>query len=162
MFRRRLVGFGLVSAAVVLPLATACNSGAQSAAPAKPTPSQPPAQYVTHARMPVPAPDLDETETLAGRQAETHGDGTFAYAQGNKAEALIVAVSCEGKGNIKVSLKPVRASFAMPCVEGGVSTTYNQFAVTGTEKPGTASVTAPSTVHWSMTVGRGEAADQEG
>ncbi|NGO45372.1 hypothetical protein [Streptomyces ureilyticus] len=42
-----------------------------------------------------------------------------------------------------------------------MSTTYNQVGVAGVEGKGTVSVRASSTVRWSMTIGRGEAAAEE-
>ncbi|WP_406100677.1 hypothetical protein OG698_00380 [Streptomyces sp. NBC_01003] len=101
-------------------------------------------------------PELDGTETVAGRQSGTRGGRTLEYRKGEKGQDLIIAVRCRGKGEIKVSLNPVKVSFPLKCVGGEVTTTYNQVGVAGVEKKGTVSVQAPSTVRWSMTIGRGE------
>ncbi|MQS99942.1 hypothetical protein FF041_06830 [Streptomyces jumonjinensis] len=71
---------------------------------------------------------------------------------------MIVLVRCQGKGTIKVTVRPVNSSFPLDCVDGEVVTTYNQLALRGVEKKGTVSVQAPSGVRWSMTIGRGEPA----
>ncbi len=107
-------------------------------------------------------PELDDSETVAGRQGETRGSGTFEFGEGEKGDALIIAVRCRGKGEIKVSVKPVNVGFPLECVDGEASTTtsttYNRIGVAGVEKKGTVSVLAPSSVWWSMTIGRGEPA----
>jgi len=104
-------------------------------------------------------PELDDSETVVVRQGETRGGGTFEFGEGEKGDALIIAVRCQGKGEIEVSVKPVNVGFPLECVEGGATTTtstaYNQVDVAGVEKKGTVSVLAPSSVRWSMTIGRG-------
>ncbi|QQM41146.1 hypothetical protein [Streptomyces liliifuscus] len=108
---------------------------------------------------------MDDSETVAGRQGETRGGGTFEFGEGEKGDALIIAVRCQGKGEIKVSVKPVNVGFPLECVDGEAgtttSTTYNQVGVAGVEKKGTVSVLAPSSVRWSMTIGRGKPAEAE-
>ncbi|MFC8194417.1 hypothetical protein ACFUTV_03395 [Streptomyces sp. NPDC057298] len=99
-------------------------------------------------------PELDDTETLAGRQGETRGGGTFEFLEGRKGDALIVAVRCQGKGEIKVSVRPVKVGFPLECADGEASTIYNEVRVAGAEKKGTVSVHGPSSVRWSMTIGR--------
>lgn len=107
------------------------------------------------------APELDGDETLAARQGATTGGRTIGFSKGKKGDALIVAVSCEGAGNIKVILKSVDVEFPLECLKGEVTTTYNQVGVRGVERAGTISVQASSTVRWSMTIGRGEAAQSD-
>ncbi|MCZ4511461.1 hypothetical protein O3Q52_25385 [Streptomyces sp. ActVer] len=109
-------------------------------------------------------PELDDSETVVARQGETRGAGTFGFGEGEKGDALIIAVRCQGEGEIEVSVKPVNVGFPLECVDGeastatstSTSTTYNQIGVAGAEKKGTVSVLAPSSVRWSMTIGRGE------
>ncbi|WP_406110239.1 hypothetical protein OG698_45855 [Streptomyces sp. NBC_01003] len=50
----------------------------------------------------------------------------------------------------------MKVGFPMKCVDGEVTTIYNQVGVAEVEKEGTVSVQALSTVRWSMTIGRGE------
>ncbi|MEU4012854.1 hypothetical protein AB0H30_30930 [Streptomyces pseudogriseolus] len=111
----------------------------------------------------VEPPELDGSERMAGEQPETKGNASFSYAKGAAGDALIVAVRCRGAGTIKVVVKTVNVSFPLECLAGKTRTTYNQIGVSGAEKPGTVSVTTPSEVHWSMTIGRGEppAEDQQ-
>lgn len=104
-------------------------------------------------------PELDDSETVVARHGETRGGGTFEFGEGEKGDALIIAVRCQGKGEIEVSVKPVNVGFTLECVDSEASTstsTYNQVSVAGVEKKGTVSVQAPSSVRWSMTIGRGE------
>lgn len=101
-------------------------------------------------------PELDGSERMAGRQPETRGNAGFSYAKGAAGDALIVAVRCRGAGTMKVEVKTVKVSFPLECLADETTTTYNQVGVSGVEKPGTVNVTAPSGVHWSMTIGRGE------
>ncbi|TQE26977.1 hypothetical protein Sipo8835_28400 [Streptomyces ipomoeae] len=74
---------------------------------------------------------------------------------------MIVAVRCQGKGTINVSVRSTDVTFPLECLDGEVSTTYNQVGVPGVERKGAVSVEAPSTVQWSMTVGRGDAAPEK-
>ncbi|MES4886808.1 hypothetical protein [Streptomyces sp. NPDC096012] len=106
-------------------------------------------------------PELDDGETLAGRQNVTNGNAHIAFSKGKKSDALIVAVRCQGTGKIKVAVQSVHVSFPLECVANEVNTTYNQVAVTGVERSGVVSVEAPSVVRWSMTIGRGPAAQEE-
>ncbi|CAL9424431.1 hypothetical protein SUDANB38_01938 [Streptomyces sp. enrichment culture] len=62
---------------------------------------------------------------------------------------------------MRVVVDSVKVSFPLDCVAGKVNTTYNQVGVAGVERSGTVSVQAPSSVEWSMTVGRGKLAQQE-
>ncbi|MET9102813.1 hypothetical protein [Streptomyces antibioticus] len=106
-------------------------------------------------------PELDADETLAGRQQATTGNADFKFSEGKKGQALIIAVRCQGSGEIKVSVPTVQVSFPLDCVSGEVSTSYNQVVVGGVERSGTVSVKAPSAVKWSMTIGRGKPAQVE-
>lgn len=168
MSRRALAVLSLLSAAVLLPV-TACtadNSEAQqpvrSSEPSSETVTEAP---VTESASPQPSveqpPELDKNETVAARQSKTQGNRSIEFDEGEKGDALIVAVRCQGKGTIEVTVRPVSVSFQLECLGDEVSTTYNQVAVAGVEDKGTVSVEAPSTVRWSMTIGRGEAAAEE-
>ncbi|MEV7200605.1 hypothetical protein [Streptomyces griseoluteus] len=106
-------------------------------------------------------PELSAGETLAGRQKVTTGNAEIGFAGGEKGDALIVAVRCQGAGVVKVAVRPVRVSFPLKCLVGKASTIYNQIAVSGANRDGTVSVEAPSGVHWSLTVGRGAPAEEE-
>ncbi|MEU9338685.1 hypothetical protein AB0D49_36970 [Streptomyces sp. NPDC048290] len=134
--------------------AAACTTArpAPIAAPSPPTtPSTLPSVTAT-------APELDAVlgEELAGRRAGTSGNASVDYAGGEHGKALIVAVSCAGTGTIEVTLPVAEASFPLRCGHTEPATTYNQFTTPTTHRPGTVSVTAPKTVTWAVTIGRGE------
>jgi hypothetical protein len=167
MPRRPIAGLSIACSAALLPLAactsdhtdaqqprSSTNSAESGSATTATTPSstQPPVQK---------PPELDSDETLAGRQKATRGNASVAFSKGKKGDALIVAVRCQGKGTIKVTVKSVHVSFPLNCLTGEVSTTYNQLAVSGVDHSGVVSVEAPSAVHWSLTVGRGAPAQEE-
>ncbi|WP_316748296.1 hypothetical protein [Streptomyces herbicida] len=119
---------------------------------ASPSTTQPPVQK---------PPELDDDETLAGRQSVTNGNASIEFRKGKKGDALIVAVRCQGAGKIKVAVRSVHVSFPLECLAGEVSTTYNQVAIGGVDRSGVVSVEAPSAVRWSMTIGRGAPAQEE-
>lgn len=106
-------------------------------------------------------PKLDADETLAGRQEMTSGNASVAYSKGRKGDALIVAVSCQGEGKIKVVVRSAHVSFSQLCVADKNSTNYNQVDLTGADRNGVASVEAPSAVRWSLTIGHGAAVQEE-
>ncbi|MGW3341436.1 hypothetical protein ACWDCL_28640 [Streptomyces sp. NPDC001009] len=106
-------------------------------------------------------PELDAGETLAGRRMVTTGNAEVEFAGGDKGDALIVAVRCQGAGTVKVAVRPVHVSFPLECVAGEISTVHNQVAVSGASRGGVVSVEAPTAVRWSLTVGRGVPAEEE-
>ncbi|MFI5549484.1 hypothetical protein [Streptomyces sp. NPDC051738] len=106
-------------------------------------------------------PELDATETVAAEQGETHGNRSFEFGKGKKGDALIVAVRCQGKGTINVTVRPLAFSFPLECLDSEVSTIQNQVDIAGADDKGTVSVEAPTTVRWSMTIGHGEGAAAE-
>lgn len=160
---RAAVGLSLLSATLLASLAacSAHNPAAKSPAPLPEDSRE--ATIETPSRGSAPpsveqVPELYETETVAAEQEKTRGKRTVEFASGKKGDALIVAVRCQGQGTIDVTVQPAKVTFPLECLDGEVSTTYNQIGVPGVDKKGTVSVAAPSTVQWSMTVGRGEAA----
>ena len=58
-------------------------------------------------------------------------------------------------------MRPAAVSFPLACRAGEVTTVQNQFDVSGVEREGTVTVEAPTAVRWSMTVGRGPAAEAD-
>ncbi|MGW1589524.1 hypothetical protein [Streptomyces sp. NPDC002386] len=100
-------------------------------------------------------PELDADETLAGRLGATTGNASIAYGKGGKGDALILAVRCQGPGRMKIAVRPVHVTFPLECRTDRPGTVYNQVNVTGAQAAGVASVEAPSSVRWSMTIGRG-------
>lgn len=71
---------------------------------------------------------------------------------GNGVEPLAIQVNCQGKGTLKVFIEPVGVSFPLECVEGEVSSTYNEMRVKGARAEGSVRVSAPSDVRWALTV----------
>jgi hypothetical protein len=165
MRHRSLVGLASVPA-VLLPMLLACTAGNPHSAPegsGSPRPVKPTSAVSTGLAQPPVAqtPELDGGETLVAKRGETKGGGAIEFAEGKKGDALVVAVRCEGRGEISVKVESVGVEFPLECLKGEVTTTYNQIGVQGVEKAGTVSVEAPSAVRWSMTIGRGEAAETE-
>ncbi|MFF7161662.1 hypothetical protein ACFZBP_09775 [Streptomyces sp. NPDC008086] len=68
---------------------------------------------------------------------------------------------CQGDGTVNVTVRPAAVSFPLECLDSEVTTIHNQMDVAGAEDEGTVSVEAPTTVRWSMTVGRGKATAEE-
>ncbi|MCC9710332.1 hypothetical protein E4N62_36805 [Streptomyces sp. MNU76] len=97
------------------------------------------------------------------RQNKTRDSAHLEFEAARKGEgtALSVAVSCEGKGKIEVVLRPMNASFPMECLDGEVTNILNEFDSEDSDRAGTVSVTAAPGVHWSLSVGRGEPAEQD-
>ncbi|MFM9590235.1 hypothetical protein ACKI1J_14140 [Streptomyces scabiei] len=152
MPRRALTALTLSSGAVLL-AATACSSdgdtGSQRREPVR-----------TAAEV---APDLDMAERIVLRRDSTRGSASMAFGRARKGDGqtLSVGAQCEGEGEIEVSLRPMGGSFTVTCRDGEVSGEYNQFTVSGADRAGTVTVNAPSTVRWSLSVGRGEPAEQD-
>jgi hypothetical protein len=164
--RRALAGLSFAAALISL---TACSAEDSAAKPEQPTQSSRPSPdaaietpSVDSAQPSVDQPpELDGTETVAAEQGVTHGSRSIEFEKGKKGDALIIAVRCQGKGTIDVTVRPAEVSFPLHCLDDEVSTAYNQVGVSGVENEGTVSVEAPSTVRWSMTIGRGEPAAEE-
>ncbi|MFI5885138.1 hypothetical protein [Streptomyces sp. NPDC051554] len=167
MSRRTLVGLSIACAAVLFPVAACTSDHADAKQPSKSTrPSNSDSAKITATPSATQSPaqkppELDAGERLSGRQNVTSGSASFSFSRGKKSDALIVAVSCQGAGKITVVVQSVHVTFPLHCVANEVSTTYNQVAVTGVERAGVVSVDAPSAVRWSMTIGRGAAAQEE-
>ncbi|MFJ3339085.1 hypothetical protein [Streptomyces sp. NPDC086766] len=99
------------------------------------------------------APVLPEGKVVA-QAVNATGNRELEIRGGIKAGPLSVLVNCQGKGTLTVSVEPVGLSFALECVDGEVSSTFNQLALKRARDHGTVSVTAPPKVHWALTVGR--------
>ncbi|MGW2730380.1 hypothetical protein [Streptomyces sp. NPDC001494] len=151
---RTLAGPSLACTLLLVPL-TGCASAhgrpSGQGRPAAPAPA--PHSTPTHAHQ--RPPELDAGETLAGRLAVTTGNASIAFGKGRKGDALILAVRCQGTGRMRVAVRPVHVSFPLDCRAGRTGTVYNQVNTGGAEDGGVASVEAPPSVRWSMTIGRG-------
>ncbi|MFF8318996.1 hypothetical protein ACF06V_17725 [Streptomyces bobili] len=138
-------------AGTALPSGPARSGSAGPVGPPAVSPAEPPVDQ---------PPELDGSETLAVRQGVTRGGRTVRFGAGKKGDALTVAVRCQGEGTVEVTVRPAAASFPLACRAGEVTTVQNQMDVSGVEGEGTVTVEAPTTVRWSMTVGRGPAAPE--
>ncbi|MFF9041154.1 hypothetical protein ACF090_37470 [Streptomyces sp. NPDC014892] len=164
-----------LSAAALLST-TACSSEADGDAGARER--QPGGSVEQPRAKATPASDANEDDTaheLASeapdpvadrvvlRQNKTRNSAHLEFEAARKGEgkALIVAVSCEGKGAVEVVLRPTGASFPMECLNGEVTHINNEFAIDDADRAGTVSVTAAPGVHWSLSVGRGEPAKHD-
>ncbi|MGW5367503.1 hypothetical protein ACWER6_13565 [Streptomyces sp. NPDC004009] len=153
---RTLAGLSLACTLLFVPLA-GCTSARDR--PSEQHRPAAPAQHSSAVPVPVPVrqtpPELDSGETLAGRLGVTTGNASIPYGKGRKGDALIIAVRCQGTGRMKVAVRPVHVSFPLTCRADRTDTVYNQVNVGGAGGSGVASVEAPSSVRWSMTIGRG-------
>lgn len=165
---RNVAKLGIVCVALLVPLIGCTTDHSTAEKPSQATRSSDPGSAAataspdnsTQPSVQVP-PELDADETLAGRQKVTTGNASLEFSKGKKGDALIVAVRCQGEGQIKVAVQSLHVSFPLECDADQVSTTYNQVGVGGVDRSGVVSVEAPASVHWSMTIGRGEAAQEE-
>ncbi|MEU2550504.1 hypothetical protein ABZ589_02180 [Streptomyces sp. NPDC013313] len=155
---RTLAGLSLACTLLFVPL-TGCISAHDR--PSEQRRSAAPAQQSSAVPVRQTPPELDSGETLAGRLGVTTGNASIPYGKGRKGDALIIAVRCQGTGRMKVALRPVYVSFPLNCRADRTDTVYNEVNVGGAGSSGVASVEAPSSVRWSMTIGRG-APPQEG
>ncbi|MFF4549709.1 hypothetical protein [Streptomyces sp. NPDC001435] len=165
MSLRTLAGLSIACAALLAPLTGCTSDHSKAKKPSQPTSSSAPGSPTATTTPDSSAqpsvrkpPELDADETLAGRQKVTTGNASTAFSKGKKGDALIVAVRCQGAGKIKVAVRSVHVTFPLECLADQVSTTYNQVGVGGVDRSGVVSVEAPSSVRWSMTIGRGEPA----
>lgn len=99
------------------------------------------------------APVLPDGEVVA-QAVNATGNREMDIRGGIKAGPMSVLVNCQGKGTLTISVEPVGLSFPLECVDGEVSSTYNQLSLKRDRDQGTVSVTAPSRVRWALTVGR--------
>lgn len=165
--RIRAAGLSLLCAAMAFPV-VACTTdhpdtrrATQPLHSSSPSPATATAAPITAQPSVQKPPELDDGETLAGRQEVTSGNASVAYSKGRKGDALIVAVRCRGEGKIKVVVRSVHTSFSQPCVADKISTIHNQVALAGADRGGVVSVEAPSAVRWSMTIGHGAPVQEE-
>ncbi|MEH0545811.1 hypothetical protein QA802_22895 [Streptomyces sp. B21-105] len=99
------------------------------------------------------APVLPGGEVVA-QATNASGNKELEIRDGIKPGELSVLVNCQGKGTLTVSVEPVGLSFPLECVDGEVSSTFNQLNLQSSREHATVKVTAPSQVHWALTVGR--------
>ena len=159
--RRTRSSVALSTAAAVGVLALAGCSGDEKPASAVPSASptghtsSPPAvdraEHVkgeTVSRAPKPVNDGDVLLSIASRK----GNAELPLAKAIGIGSVAIQVNCQGKGTLKVDLRPVGLSFPLECVDGEVSSTYNEIQLKRARSEGSVRITAPSTVSWALTV----------
>lgn len=99
------------------------------------------------------APVLPEGEVVA-QAVNVTGNREMEIRGGITAGPLSILVNCQGRGTLTVSVEPVGLRFPLECVEGEVSSTFNQLSLKRARDHGTVSVSAPSGVRWALTAGR--------
>ncbi|CAM5458065.1 hypothetical protein GCM10010378_52550 [Streptomyces viridochromogenes] len=99
------------------------------------------------------APVLPDGKVVA-QAVNATGNREMDIRGGITAGPLSILVNCQGRGTLTVSVEPVGLSFPLECVEGEVSSTFNQLSLKRARDHGTVSVTAPSRVRWALTAGR--------
>lgn len=103
-----------------------------------------------------------ETVTSPPKLASGKPLAQVASASGNRqielgkvaAGPLSVMVNCRGKGTLTVTVQPTNLSFPLQCVAQEVSSTYNELQLSHARSNATVSVTAPSSITWSLTAGQ--------
>ncbi|MEU4068321.1 hypothetical protein AB0F25_39015 [Streptomyces wedmorensis] len=98
-------------------------------------------------------PKLPDGKTLAA-VANVQGNMEIPLKGGVREASLSIMVSCQGKGTVTVTYAPSGLSFPLKCVEGMVSTTYNQIDLKHKRESASVSVQAPSSVRWAVSVGQ--------
>ncbi|MFF3329520.1 hypothetical protein ACFYWX_08135 [Streptomyces sp. NPDC002888] len=99
------------------------------------------------------APQIIDGEVIES-VANVRGNRVMELDGGVRPGPVSIAVNCQGKGTLTVELKPVGLSFPLECVDGEVSSTYNQIALKKARKDAVLQVTAGSGVRWALTVGQ--------
>ncbi|WP_248500463.1 hypothetical protein [Streptomyces sp. D2-8] len=99
------------------------------------------------------APQVVDGEVITS-VADARGNRAVPLDGGVRSGPVSIAVNCQGKGTLKVELKPVGLNFPLECVAGEVSSTYNQIALKKGRKDAVLQVTAGSGVRWALSVGQ--------
>lgn len=122
----------------------------------KPSESLPPAsQRAEHVdgETVTEAPQVVDGRVIAA-VVNARGGQVVPLDGGVRSGPVSIAVNCQGKGTLTVELQPVGLSFALECVAGEVSSTYNQIALKKPRKDAVVQVTVSSGVRWALSVGQ--------
>lgn len=87
-------------------------------------------------------------------KAVSKGNAELELPAGMAKAPLSIAVNCQGKGILEVTVKPINLSFPLKCVESEVSSTFNQIALKRPRAEGAVYIEAPSSVRWAVAVGQ--------
>jgi hypothetical protein len=151
--------------AAVLLTGTACTSGddgpktsAKKSAPAPATPTasaEPAADAVQH----VDGESVTEAPKIERKTIASFANGRFGQAipfkGGLHKGTLGVALNCEGKGTVKVEVPAaLGVTFNEECVDGKVSSTYNEIEVSTADPDAYVQIMGTSGVRWSISAGQ--------
>ncbi|MER5480521.1 hypothetical protein ABT026_26635 [Streptomyces sp. NPDC002734] len=157
-------GAAVVVAAVVAAVAGAAGCTAETswgdgrelpaAADGGPAPSGPAAGREPSAGQELPAGQEPVPEQEPAEALEHRGDASLAYPSGRAGDALTLTLSCRGDGTVEVRVPRVGTTVPSRCHDGKVTGYEHRIGVEGAERAGTAVVTAPPEVEWTLTVTR--------
>ncbi|MEU3886083.1 hypothetical protein [Streptomyces sp. NPDC029041] len=99
------------------------------------------------------APKVVDGELIASVK-DARGNRTVPLDGGVRSGPVSIAVNCQGEGTLKVELRPAGLDFPLECVDGEVSSTYNQIALEKAREDAVLQVTAGSGVRWALSVGQ--------
>ncbi|MEV7065968.1 hypothetical protein AB0N97_24690 [Streptomyces collinus] len=99
------------------------------------------------------APKVVDGELITSVR-DARGNRTVPLDGGVRSGPVSIAVNCQGEGTLKVELRPVGLEFPLECVDGEVSSTYNQIALEKAREDVVLQVTAGSGVRWALSVGQ--------
>ncbi|MET8097645.1 hypothetical protein ABZV29_14385 [Streptomyces sp. NPDC005236] len=134
--------------------ATASSRASSPASSPKASPASDRTQYLPGESV-TKAPDLPDGKVVA-RTANAHGNAEIDVPGGIGPGSLSIAVNCEGRGTLNVSVDPTGLSFPLTCAAGKVSGILNRLdrRHADSHAHATVTVTAPAGIRWSLTVGR--------
>ncbi|MER5473674.1 hypothetical protein [Streptomyces sp. NPDC002685] len=106
----------------------------------------PPGESVTK------APAIPDS-TVVTKVANAHGNAEIDVPGGIGPGPLSIAVNCQGRGTLNVSVEPTGLSFPLTCAAGKVSGVLNRLDLGHDHDHATVTVTAPSGIRWALAVG---------
>lgn len=127
---------------------------ASTGAPARSAGTKPPVrrgEYVPGESVTKAPNDIDGKVLV--KKDTARGSQSMDLPGGLRSGTFGISVNCEGKGTLTVTLRPVNLSFPLGCINGQVSSTYNQIALKREHTSGTLEVQAGPAVHWSLSAG---------
>lgn len=153
---------GVAAAAVSLAVSGCTSAGGASAgqhraatgATARPAATNSPArrgEYIPGQSVTKAPHDIDGKVLIAKDAAR--GSQSMDLPGGLTSGTFGISVNCEGKGTLTVTLRPVNLSFPLGCIDGQVSSTYNEIALKRRHTSGTLDIQAGPSVRWSLSAG---------
>ncbi|MFI7006861.1 hypothetical protein [Streptomyces sp. NPDC050145] len=102
------------------------------------------------------APELEVGQDVLAQVASVRGSRVVELDGGirkSRKRPLSIMVNCQGRGALKVTVRPIGMKFPLACTEGRVQSAYNQIEVAETHDEASVKVVGASGVRWSMAVG---------